>query len=420
MPDIPNKYRLLEKSERHAAPGARRVGPANPKETLTVSIRVRRRPDAPPLPDQAAIPPGQRQYLSREEFAARFGADPKDLAQVADFARSQGLTVVETSIPRRMVVASGTVEQMNRAFAVDLGKYESPTQSYRGREGSLQLPADLAGIVEGVFGLDNRQMARPLVKKAAAAAGPAQATVALTPPIVAGLYDFPTSPNAAGQTIGLLEFGGGYLASDIASYFSGLHLTAPTLVPVGVDGATNSPDGTDASAEVTLDISVAGSVAQGAKLAVYFAPWSEAGWVDIVTTAIHDAANKPSVLSISWGWPEFETIQGLTWSNAAINAVSDTFQDAAALGVTIFAASGDSGSSCGMGDGKAHVRHQHRERFRIFVHPDNLALYGRRRQRLLSPALLAELGRYSRVGERRPRGPRYTGCSGQCRSEQRL
>jgi hypothetical protein len=361
MPEIPEAYRRLEKSERHAAPSARRVGPANPAETLTVSIRVRRRPDAPPLPDPAvlaATPLGQRQYLSREEFAARYGADPKDLAQVADFARSHGLKVLETSIPRRTVVASGTVAQMNSAFGVDLGTYQSPTQSYRGREGYVSVPSNLANIVEGVFGLDNRQMARPLIAQAQAqgtgAASVAQATVTLTPPLVAGLYGFPTSPNAAGQTIGLLEFGGGYLTTDIESYFTNLHLTAPTLVNVSVDGVTNSP-GTSGSDEVTLDIDVAGSVAQGVRLAVYFAPATQQGWVDVVTTAIHDAANKPSVISISWGLAEFETAGSLTWSNAAINAVSETFQDAAALGVTIFAASGDSGSSCGIGDGKAHV-----------------------------------------------------------------
>jgi hypothetical protein len=358
-PKIPDGYRRLDKSERHAASGAHRVGPANPAETLTVSIRVRRRPDAPPLPDPAvlaATPLGQRQYLSREDFAARYGADPKDLALVADFARSHGLKVVETSIPRRMVVASGTVAQMNSAFGVDLGTYQSPTQTYRGREGYLSVPSNLADIVEGVFGLDNRQMARPLIAhaKVPAAAGGAQATVTLTPPVVAGLYGFPASPKASGQTIGILEFGGGYLTTDIEAFFSNLNLTAPTIVSVSVDGATNSP-GTSGSDEVTMDIDVAGSVAQGARLAVYFAPWSEQGWVDSVTTAIHDATNKPSVLSISWGWPEFETISGLTWSNAAINAVSQTFQDAATLGVTIFVASGDSGSGCGVADGKAHV-----------------------------------------------------------------
>jgi kumamolisin len=166
MPEVPKQYRPLEKSERYAAPGASRVGPANSQETLTVSIRVRRRLDAPPLPDPAATPSSKRPYLSREEFAARYGADPKDLARVADFARGEGLKIVETSIARRMVVASGTVEQMNHAFAVDLGQYESPAGSYRGREGFLQIPKDLAGIIVGVFGLDNRQMARPLVERA--------------------------------------------------------------------------------------------------------------------------------------------------------------------------------------------------------------------------------------------------------------
>jgi hypothetical protein len=61
------------------------------------------------------------------------------------------------------------------------------------------------------------------------------------------------------------------------------------------------------------------------------------------------------VLSISWGWPEFEGIEGFTWTQQAINAVNQTFQDAAVLGVTVFAASGDSGSDCGQGDGVAHV-----------------------------------------------------------------
>lgn len=85
---------------------------------------------------------------------------------------------------------------------------------------------------------------------------------------------------------------------------------------------------------MALDIDVVGSVAPGAKVVVYFAPWTEQGWVDVVTTAIHDATNKSSVLSFSWGWPEFETIDGLTWSQAAINAVSTTFQEAASLGPT--------------------------------------------------------------------------------------
>jgi Pro-kumamolisin, activation domain len=356
MREIPAGYSRLESSARVPAAGARLVGAADPAETLSVTLRVRRRPDAPPLPgpeELAATPQGQRHFLSREEFAASYGAAPADLERVADFARSQGLTVIETNVARRTVVAAGTVEQMSRAFAVELGRYETPTQVYRGREGHLHLPADLANVVEGVFGLDNRRMARPLHARVSS---PALSINPLTPPQVAKLYDFPTSPDATGQTIGLLEFGGGYRPSDIQAFFAGLALTAPGLTDVGVDGATNAP-GIDANAdtEVALDIDLAGAVAHGAKIAVYFAPWSEQGWVDVVTTAVHDAVNRPSVLSISWGWPELQTVLGLTWSQAAVDAVSVTFQEAAALGVTVLVASGDSGSGCNVGDGKAHV-----------------------------------------------------------------
>jgi hypothetical protein len=353
MANIPKGYRRIENSERRPAAGAKLVAAADPNETLSVTIRLRRRTDAPALPDSAdlsATPRGEHKYLTREEFGEHYGAAQADIDRVTAFARANGLSVTDTSIPKRTVHLSGTVQQINKAFAVDLGRYESATETYRGREGHIHLPNDVADVVEGVFGLDNRRMARALNK---VGAGPAQNTSPLTPPQVAALYDFPASPNAAGQTIGLFEFGGGYHLTDIQAFYNNLHVTPPTVTSVGVDGVTNSPGSPD-DTEVVLDIDVAGSAAPGAKIAVYFAPWTEQGWVDIVTTAIHDATNKPSVISISWGWPENETY-GFTWTQQAINAVSTTFQEAAAMGISVLAASGDHGSDCGIGDGKAHV-----------------------------------------------------------------
>ncbi|HTD34213.1 MAG TPA: protease pro-enzyme activation domain-containing protein [Candidatus Elarobacter sp.] len=368
--DTPLTLKSLSRSERHRAKDAQLVGPAAPTETVSVTVRVRRRPGAPPLPDPThmAATSEKRSSISREQFAQQYGASQDDFDRIAQFARGQGLHVGEESIARRTIALSGTVAQMNQIFGVQLNRYETPTQKYRGREGSLSVPAAIADLVEGVFGLDDRQMAQPLNMRARAVtaparaatatttAGPALSITALTPPQVAGLYRFPTPLHAAGQTIGLLEFGGGYRASDIAAYFANLGLAAPALTPVGVAGATNAPGANpNADAEVALDIDVAGSVAQQAKIAVYFAPWTEQGWVDVVTTAIHDPVNHPSVLSISWGWPEFETYGALTWSAAAIDAVHQTFAEAALLGVTVLAASGDDGSSCGQTDGKAHV-----------------------------------------------------------------
>ena len=351
MAEPPAGYVRVEGTSRSPVPGATRVGPAESAERLSVSIRLRRRPGAPPLPDPSRSAAAVGGGLSREEFAATYGADPADIARVEAFASGHGLTVEERSIPRRTVVMAGTVAQMGEAFGVDLGRYQVGETSYRGREGHVHIPAELAPLVEGVFGLDNRQQARPLFRRAA---GPAQATQALTPPQVAQLYNFPAGVNAAGECIGLLEFGGGYHPADITTWFTNLNLTAPTLADVGVDSATNSP-GSDADTEVILDIDVAGSVAQGARIAVYFAPWTEQGWVDVVTTAVHDATNSPSVISISWGWPEFQEVDGLTWTAAAMAAVGATFAEAALLGVTVLAASGDQGSDCQIGDRRAHV-----------------------------------------------------------------
>src|SRR5262249_17303353 len=104
---------------------------------------------------------------------------------------------------------------------------------------------------------------------------------------------------------------------------------APTGDPSGPDG------------EVELDIEVAGSVAPGAQIAVYFAPNTDQGFIDAITTAVHDAKLKPSIISISWGGPEN------SWTAQARDALNAACQDAALVGVTILAASGDDGATDG-------------------------------------------------------------------------
>ena len=109
-----------------------------------------------------------------------------------------------------------------------------------------------------------------------------------------------------------------------------------------LDGGSNDPTNPNsADGEVLLDIEVAGSVAPGAHIVVYFTSNTDQGFQDAISTAIHDATNSPSVISISWGGPES------TWSQTAINSMESTCQSAAALGITMTVASGDSGSSDG-------------------------------------------------------------------------
>ncbi|HYA54284.1 MAG TPA: S53 family peptidase, partial [Thermoplasmata archaeon] len=145
------------------------------------------------------------------------------------------------------------------------------------------------------------------------------------------------------QCIGLLEFGGGYSGTDLESYFEGIGQPVPEVVSVGVDGASNAPTGdpNGPDAEVELDIELAGALAPAARIAVYFAPNSEQGFVDALTTAVHDSANSPSVISISWGSPEN------SWSASGRSAFEAATQDAALQGVTVLAASGDEGAADG-------------------------------------------------------------------------
>src|SRR5690242_10490533 len=106
------EYRFIENSERNPIPGAIKIGPADAKESLSVSIQLRRRPDAPPLIDMkalAATPARQRKHMKREEYAATYGASQSDIDSIAGFARKHGFKVVESSTARRTVVLSGTV-----------------------------------------------------------------------------------------------------------------------------------------------------------------------------------------------------------------------------------------------------------------------------------------------------------------------
>jgi kumamolisin len=166
-------------------------------------------------------------------------------------------------------------------------------------------------------------------------------------PQLATIYSFPTGVNGAGQTIAILELGGGYTAADLDAYFSRLGLATPQVTAVSVDGGQNQPGG-PADGEVELDIEVAGSIAPGAHIAVYFAPNTDRGFLDALSKAVHDTVRNPSVISISWGGAE------ASWSQQAMSALDSVMQDAAALAVTVCCASGDAGSSDSVTDGLAH------------------------------------------------------------------
>ncbi len=307
---------------------------------ITVSVLVRRK---------NAIDPATlgETRLTPEEFDAQHGADPESVALIKAFADEYQLQV-EPDLPaaRATVQLTGSLPNLERAFGTQLRSHAIPAGKIRTREGALTVPEELAPHIRAVLGLDNRPQAKPHSRIAT----PAATNTSYTPVQVAQAYRFPAI-SAAGQTIGIIELGGGYETSDLTTYFNGLGLTPPTVTAVSVDGAKNVPggDSTGADGEVLLDIEVAGAVAQGAALAVYFTPNTDQGFVDAISTAVHDTARKPSVISISWGGPES------TWTQQSLTAMDEACQAAAALGISITVACGDNGSTDGVTDGANHV-----------------------------------------------------------------
>jgi kumamolisin len=334
--------------------------PAASGEQVTVSVIVRRK--KPLSPEHV----GGRQRLTHTRFNANHGADPEAVALVKRFAREFGLKV-EPGMPapgRRAVKLTGTLANMQRAFGVSLSHCTIEGETYRVRDGSIYLPAELQGYVVAVLGLDNRPQARPHFRvlgevgaasaEAARAGGFARAHAAgqtsFTPVEVGQLYQFPQGITASGQTIGIIELGGGFRQADITAYFKSLGQNPPKVIAVPVGKGKNNPGNPNgADGEVMLDIEVAGAVAPGARIVVYFAPNTDQGFVEAIAQAVHDTKYKPSVISISWGSAE------IAWTAQAMAALDAACQSAAALGITITVAAGDNGSSDGVNDGKNHV-----------------------------------------------------------------
>lgn len=345
-----NRFRLSQ-SERAPMADAKLVGPADQNEKIEVTLFLKRgsQPGAfPHVAELAAVPPAERRNLSREEFATTHAAHPDDLAKVRKFAAEYGLQVKQENPARRSVTLSGTVGAFSHAFETKLDRYEHPTRgSYRGRTGSLTLPSELSAAVEGVFGLDNRPQAKPHFR----VRSKASAHASYDSTLVAKAYDFPTGATGSGQSIAILELGGGFAATDLKTFFGKLQLPTPQVTAIGVDGASNAPTGDPSGpdGEVELDIEVAGSLAPGAHIGVYFAPNTDQGFLDALTTAIHDTTLKPSIISISWGGPES------SWTQQAMNAFDSAAQDAATMGISIFVASGDNGATDGDPSGKLTV-----------------------------------------------------------------
>jgi kumamolisin len=315
------------------------AGPLEASQQVEITLVLRRK-------RAAANPSFLQKPLTHAELGERCGASAADIQAVEAFALRNHLAVANLNPAARTIALKGPLSRLAELFGASLEMRRSNGKAYRSRRGYLQVPNRLEGIVTGVFGFDTRPAARAK-RKFTERANPAGT---FTPTQLRSIYNFPGT-SGQGQTIALIELGGGFRASDLSRYWQSLSLQNVKVAPVSVSGAANTPEGSPdgPDGEVVLDIEVAGGVAPGASIAVYFAPNTDQGFLGAINAAIHDTVRKPSVISISWGSAESD------WTEQSLNAFNQAFHDAALLGITVIAAAGDNGSSDGAEDGLANV-----------------------------------------------------------------
>jgi kumamolisin len=318
--------------------GMKYLGPHTDPSPLDVTLVLRRRQGAAPRP--AYWP--QRPRWRRGEFGEQAGAAPRDLESLRAFARQYGLHEIGADAHRRVLHLSGSPRALERAFNVTLGQYQFADG--RGPFVAVGQAPKLPPEAIAVLGLDRRPVASVRSRRPKA-----KPSVTYTPLQLGEVYGFPAGTDGSGETVAIIELGGGFNSGDLTKYFASLGIAkAPTVTAVGVAGGSNQPGG-DADGEVMLDIEVIGALAPGAAIVVYFASNTDQGFYEAISQAAHDSTNKPAVMSISWGGPED------SWTGPSRTAMQSALEDAAALGVTVTVAAGDSGSSDGESDGKPHV-----------------------------------------------------------------
>ncbi|HEY6542602.1 MAG TPA: S53 family peptidase, partial [Ktedonobacteraceae bacterium] len=333
---------------------AHMVGPADAQQQLNLSVglQLRNQSDLASLLSDLNNPRSSRyhQYLTPQEFAAQFGPTADQVQQVKDYLQQQGLAVTNVSPNGLLIDATSTVAQAESAFRVTINNYVLGANAFFANANPPVIPGSLSSIIASIGGLDNSVKMHPLYSlsgpshgkskptfTAHVKASPHAAQSGFGPSDLNGAYDGNPLQTAAlqgsGQTVAVFELDG-YPSSDITAYLQNYSLGTPSISNVLVDGFNGSPGA--GAIEVDLDIEVVAAMAPKATQIVYEGPNSTQGVNDTYNQIVTD--NKAQIATTSWG--ECEAQSG----NAELQTLDNIFSQAAAQGIAIYAAAGDSGA----------------------------------------------------------------------------
>jgi subtilase family serine protease len=315
----------------------------NANRTLQLSIALKLRNEAQLDALLAAQndpqSPLYHHYLTPQQFTEQFGPTPETVNRVVTYLRSQGLRVNGVSPNRTLISASGSVSQIEQAFAITLADYQVGNRTVYAPTSEPSVPAQLGGLILNIAGLDNVALYHPLGLQRLSSSqvphtGPGGG---YTPSELRTAYDMNSlingGSNGSGQTVAIFELDG-YRASDVNAYLSYYGLGSAKYSNVLVDGATNTAG--SGAIEVELDMEVVSAIAPGANQKIYIGPNTNTGVNDTYNRIVTD--NLAKVVSISWG--ECEAAAG----TSELATLDNIFKQGAAQGQAFFAASGDSGA----------------------------------------------------------------------------
>ncbi|MFF0295504.1 protease pro-enzyme activation domain-containing protein [Kitasatospora sp. NPDC004614] len=314
--------------------------PADRKISVAVALKLRNTAELDRFLSAVATPGTAEfgHYLTPAQFNERFGPTQADVDQVRAFLTAQGLKVDSVSANRQVVNATGSASAVAAAFGTHESTYSDPQQgnrSFFANDAAASVPASLAGVVEGVSGLNDHTVRTSRIAKPDAAT-PHATPNGFGPAGYDGAYRLnQMGADGTGSTVALWEFDG-YKSSNLTTYDSQYGLSGPAVSTVSVDGANYDAAPGGGQGEVELDSEILRGVAPKATQLVYEAPNTDQGEIDMAAKIVSD--NRVSVISISWGSCEPDT------TASSMTAVNNSFKQAAAQGISIFSASGDDGS----------------------------------------------------------------------------